>query len=166
MYISIDKMPASSRAWIYQANRSLNDGEVKVISEKLTKFCDQWTAHQVPLQTSYSIDHKRFVVLAVSEDTSSPSGCSIDGSVRVLKDLGQELNVDFFNREEIAFIGNNEIITYPMRDLKRLFAAGVLHENSIALNTLVPSLGEWMNKNQVRAGESWLRRYIPKVPVS
>lgn len=166
MYISIDKMPPTSRVWIYQANRDLSAGEVRIIAERLAKFCDQWTAHQAPLQTSYSIDHKRFIVLSVNEDASAPSGCSIDGSVRILKELQQELSVDFFNREEVTFVINNAIAAYPLKDLKKLFNQGVLDENSVTLNTLVPSLGEWLNNRQVKAGQSWLKRYIPKVQVS
>ena len=166
MYISIDKMPATSRVWIYQANRKLTEDEVRIIAESLAQFCDQWDAHGAPLQTSYTVDHNRFAVLAVNEKASAPSGCSIDGSVRVLKNLEQELHIDFFNREEIAFFNGKEIVAYPLKDLKKLFAGGILHENSVALNTLVQSLGEWMTKCRVMAGESWLKRYIPKVPVS
>ena len=166
MYVPTDKMPKSSRVWIYQSNRSLSEREVNIISESLMLFCDQWTTHGTPLQTSFSIDHNRFIVLVANEDASAPSGCSIDGSVRVLKTLEHQLLVDFFNREEVAFLDREDIITYPLKNLKKIFAEGILHENSIALNTLVQSLGEWMNNSRVKVGESWLKRYIPKVPVS
>lgn len=166
MYVPIDKMPKTSRIWIYQSSRSLSEREVSTIAESLVRFCDQWEAHGAPLQTSFTVDHNRFIVLAVNEDASAPSGCSIDGSVRVLKSLEQALRIDFFNREEVAFLQGANIVTYPLSNLKKLFAEGILHENSIALNTLVQSLGEWMNNSQVKARESWLKRYIPNVPVS
>jgi hypothetical protein len=166
MYVTIDKLPKTSRVWIYQANRNLSAPEIALITKSLTQFCEQWAAHGTPLQTSFSIDHNRFIALAVNEDASAPSGCSIDGSVRALKTLEQALKVDFFNREEVAFLDGTDILTYPLSNLKKLFAEGILHENSIALNTLVQSLEDWEENRQVKVRESWLKRYIPKVPVS
>lgn len=166
MYLPIEKMPDDSRIWIYQANRKLTSSEVEVIAHTLREFCGQWAAHQMALQTSFSVDHNRFVILAVNENASTPSGCSIDSSVHVLKALEQNLQVDFFNRAEIAFLENNEIYTYPVQELKNLFANGRLSEGSLALNTLVQTLGDWKNKGTVKVSESWLKRYIPKIPVS
>jgi len=159
-------MPPTSRVWIYQANRSISEKEVSVIAESLTLFCEQWQAHGEPLQTSFSIDYNRFIVLAVNENASSPSGCSIDSSVHVLKSLERQLSIDFFSREEVAIFDDNWIVTYPLQNLKKLFIEGTLHENSVALNTLVQTLDEWTTKSRVKVSQSWLKRYIPKVPVS
>jgi hypothetical protein len=44
----------------------------------------------------------------VNEDIESASGCSIDSSVRFVKSLGAELNIDFFNRLNVLVIENQE----------------------------------------------------------
>jgi hypothetical protein len=166
MYLPIEQMPDDSRVWIYQANRALTAAEIQQVASILAAFCDQWAAHQVALQTSFSIDHNRFVVLAVNERASAPSGCSIDSSVHVLKSLEQTLGIDFFSRSEIAFSENGEIMVHPIQNLKNLFASGRLNENSLALNSLVQTLGEWRNQGTVKVSDTWLKRYIPKIPVS
>ena len=166
MYFPIDQMPDNSRIWIYQANRKLTSREVQQIASTLQVFCGQWAAHQVDLQTSFSIDHGRFVVLAVNENVSSPSGCSIDSSVHVLKSLEQSIGIDFFGRSEIAFKEGNEAVTYPLQELKKLFGDGRLNENSLTFNTLAQNLGDWKNRGTVTAGNTWLKRYIPRIPVS
>jgi hypothetical protein len=166
MYVTINQMPSDSRVWVYQSNRKLNDVEITVITDRLRNFCEQWQAHGTPLKTSFSVDHSRFIVLAVNEDVASPSGCSIDSSVHVLKGLEQELQTDFFSRGDVAFFDESGIVTHPLTSLKKLFADGTLHENSLTLNTLVQTLGEWISESKVKVSESWLKRYIPKVPVS
>ena len=166
MYVPIEQMPDSARVWIYQSNRGISETEIQVICRALKNFCEQWQVHGAPMQASFAVDHNRFIVLAVNEQANMPSGCSIDSSVHVLKMLEHQLQADFFSREEVAFVHESGIITYPLQHLKKLFVEGILHENSVALNTLVQTWGEWKNRSRVKVSESWLKRYIPKVPVS
>jgi hypothetical protein len=159
-------MPGSSRVWIYQSSRKLNDAEVIAISKTLENFCAQWAAHGSDLQTSFDITHQRFIVLVVNEKAGAPSGCSIDSSTHVIKNLEQQLQIDFFNRSEVAFIEDTDIKTYPLTELKKLFADGRLNENSVTFNALVTTLEEWRNQSKLSVKDSWLKRYIPKIPVS
>lgn len=105
MYIPFNELPGSSRVWIYQANRFLTTNECEVISDSLTKATNQWAAHGAPLKASFEIIENRFVIIAADESHNAASGCSIDASTHWLKDLGNQLNVDFFDR---ALIYRNE----------------------------------------------------------
>jgi hypothetical protein len=165
MYAPIDTLHKNSRLWIYQASRGLNTHEESIIAETLTAFCDQWAAHGSSLKTSFRIDHHRFILLAVDEQAAGASGCSIDSSVRALKDLEQKLNLDFFDRSEIAFWHNGDVVTHPMIELKNLFAEGRLQPDSETFNTLAATLGDWNGNPRMRVADSWLKRYLPKVSV-
>jgi hypothetical protein len=165
MYAPIETLHENSRIWIYQASRALNPHEESTIDETLKAFCDQWAAHGAGLKTSFRIDHHRFVLLAVDEQVAGASGCSIDSSVRVLKDLEQKLNLDFFDRSEIAFWNAGEVVTYPMTQLKNLFADGRLNHDSETFNTLSATLGDWNENPHMSVANSWLKRYLPKVSV-
>ncbi len=103
MFIPFEKLPPHSRIWVYQSDRPFSVDEEKVISGSLITFCSQWEAHGSPLQTSFKIEYHQFVILAVDESSAGASGCSIDGSVRVLKELGNHLSIDFFDRSLVAF---------------------------------------------------------------
>ncbi len=166
MYVPIEKMPDTSRLWIYQASRMLTTEEQQVISVNLKEFCAQWAAHGADLQTSFDVQHRRFIILAVNEQTASASGCSIDSSTHVIKNLEQQLKVEFFNRGEVGFLENGNISTFPVAELKKLFDEGRLNENSVTFNTLVATLGEWRNRPSLTVSESWLKRFIPKIPVA
>ncbi len=95
MHVPFEKLPGHSRLWIYQANRPLTADEKEYLTQGLKDLCDQWSAHGVPLRTSFALPFDRFVVLAVDEGAS---GCSIDSSVRFLKGLQEKLGIDFFDR--------------------------------------------------------------------
>jgi hypothetical protein len=59
----------------------------------------------------------RFVIIAADEDRLAASGCSIDSSVRFIKQLGQEFNLDFFNRLMVYVLREREILRIPYHEL-------------------------------------------------
>lgn len=162
MFVPFESLPAHSRIWVYQANRDLTAQESAVAARHLTAFCESWNAHQQPLRTSFTISHNRFVILAADEDYHLPSGCSIDSSVRALKNLGAELKVDFFDRANIPFVVEGRTTTFALPQLKELFASGVLHAGTPTFNTLVPSAGDFRTTWVVPVEKTWLAKYLPK----
>lgn len=91
------------RIWIYQSNRMLTTDEQSLASERLDAFTSKWKVHGHPLTASAEIRYGLFILLKVDERQALPSGCSIDASVRFMKELQQELHVDFFDRMQIAY---------------------------------------------------------------
>lgn len=166
MYIPFDKLPPSARIWIYQADRSFSAEEEKIIFETLAGFCSTWEAHGNPLQTSFRIELNRFVILSVDENAAGASGCSIDGSVRVLKDLGNRCNINFFDRTKVAFLVDGAIETHPMNQLKSLFESTRLKPSTQTFNTLVATKGEWDANWKTTPEKSWLIKYLPKDALS
>ncbi|MGC4020919.1 MAG: hypothetical protein QM734_02755 [Cyclobacteriaceae bacterium] len=166
MLIPFHQLPAHSRIWIYQTNRSISSTEKKIISSVLSEFCSEWSAHGNPLTTSFKIELGHFIILSVDENTAGASGCSIDGSVRVLKELGQQLNIDFFDRTNIAFLLEGEIRLFPMKELPMLFKTGTLTSSSVTFNNLVPNKSSFEKDWKVSTENSWLAKYLTKTTLS
>ena len=99
-------------------------------------------------------------------NANAASGCSIDDSVRTLKKLGEELNIDFFDRTLVAFKNQEEVITIPISDLKKKFEEGVWNSRQLVFNNLVSTKGELSQGWLVPAGSTWLKRYLPQRDIS
>jgi hypothetical protein len=161
MYTSFDSLPNDSRIWIYQANRPLTAAEKQQAEATLKDFCESWTAHQQVLKTSFTIEHDQFIILAADEDYHQPSGCSIDSSVRVLKDLQARLGLDIFDRTRVAFFVDGRVATHPLARLKAVFEAGELGTGSLTFDNLVPSKGEMAHRWKTPVEKTWLVKYLP-----
>lgn len=161
MFVPFESLADSSRIWIYQTNRKLSPAEKDILSARLFSFTEQWQVHGQPLKTSFKLFYDQFVVLAADEDYNAASGCSIDGSVRVLKELGQQLTIDFFNRNLVAFKKDEEIMLIPLAELKKKNLAGFWNEQTLFFNNLVPSIMALKKEWIVPAGNSWVKRYLP-----
>jgi len=166
MYVPFNQLPPDSRVWVYQADRSFSDAEEKIISDSLKDFCSQWAAHGTQLETSFVIMHNLFIVLSVNENAYGASGCSIDGSVRVLKELSQQFSIDFFNRTKIAFLIEGEIKLYSMHELALLFKSLTLSGSTITFNNLVPDKATFEKTWKIPAENTWLTKYLPKTTLS
>ena len=166
MLIPFDQLPSHSRVWIYQTNKLISSDEEKIISSVLSEFCAQWSAHGAPLTTSFKIELGHFIILSVDESTAGASGCSIDGSVRVLKELAQQLNIDFFDRTKVAFLVEGEIKLYPLHELPTLFRSASLTASSITFNNLVSDKGGFEKGWKTFVEKTWLAKYLTKTTLS
>jgi hypothetical protein len=161
MYADFSTLPDNSRIWVYQANRKLNSGEKTTISEALLAFTEQWSVHGSPLRSSFDIRFDQFVVFGADEQATGVSGCSIDGSVRALKMLGEKLGIDFFDRSRLAFKKGDEITMVPMAELKQKYQEGVWSGHTHFVNNLVGTKGELDSQWLLPAERTWLKRYLP-----
>jgi hypothetical protein len=107
-----------SRVWVYPSSRALNEQDKIYICEQLDNFILKWNAHGAPIKGSYQIFDNHFIVLVADESHSQVSGCSIDSSVKCLKSIGYQLNIDFFNRLTVIIEKDSQIQRVSFVDLK------------------------------------------------
>jgi hypothetical protein len=170
MFIPFENLSPQARLWTYQANRSFSETELVIITETLHNFVQHWETHQQPLQASFQILHNRFIVLAVEENYQAASGCSIDKSVEIMKQLSVKLQVDLFDRLSINYQENlkdnsNEKLpttwqSAQMTSLKAKITAKELTEDTIIFNALVQTKQELVENAFVKASQTWIKRYF------
>jgi hypothetical protein len=164
MYVQFEDLPPHSRLWIYVGDRKFTREEELRIREEAKVFCEQWEAHGNPLKTSYKIERQQFLILSVDEGVAGASGCSIDGSVRMLKSLQSATGIDFLDRSKVAFLAGSEILLVSLPKLKQAFAAGILGAATPTFHVLAATKGEWMEGWIRPAEKTWLAQYLPKTP--
>ena len=166
MLVDFASLKPHSRVWIYQSKRKFTPGEKQIISESLSSFTNDWKAHGTPLVSSFDIRLDQFIVLAVDEEAHGASGCSIDGSTRVMKELEQTLGFNLFERAQASFLTDEGIVTWPLTKLKEAAGAGQWNADTTTVNTLVATVGELDTAFLVPAGSTWLKRYLPSTHIT
>ena len=156
-----DTLPNSARIWIYQADRVLNDEELDKCVQCLDSFMRQWNTHGTHLAAGYRIEYSQFIILSVNEAHQYASGCSIDSSVKQLRNLGREFGIDFFNRLIIVFKDGNGILQQlSMVDFEKELKHGALNADTIVFNNLVETKGELENGWQTTVVNSWHKQLL------
>lgn len=160
MFTEYSNLPDSARVWIYQADRVLTIEEVEYISAKAIMFIDSWTRHGDDLKGSFTIRYSQFLVLALDESFNSASGCSIDSSVRFIKELEQELKIDLMDKMNVSFKDGENVNTIKLPEFQEFAKEEKITSKTIVFNNMVNTKQDFENKWEVAASESWHSRFL------
>ena len=160
MLVDFNTLPEESRVWIYQSNRSFSKEELSEIKEKLNIFIENWTAHGSDLQSGYTIEYKRFIVIALNQNISSATGCSIDASVHFIQQLEKDYNVDLMDKMNVSYKQGEFVAHKTLLDFKKMAKDKAVSKNTIVFNNLVDNIAEFKENWEVPASESWHSRFL------
>jgi hypothetical protein len=154
--MAYDSFPAESRIWIYQSNRALTATEVEQTNQRLDLFVKQWLSHGKRVRAWASLLHQHFLVFMVDEGFEAPTGCSIDSSVALVKELEQAFGVDFFDRMTFTYVQEDGVVTTADRStFANLYAQQQIGKDTLVFNNLVNTKAAFENTWKVPLKESW-----------
>lgn len=157
---AIKEMPDHARIWVYQADRPFTTEEKQLIHKQFENFTRQWAAHGQKLQATFSIERDQFIVLAVDESYHQASGCSIDASVGVVRQIEQATGLSLLDRSQVAFLDNDRVRTKPFNQIKEAVQQGEIGSQTTIFNNAVQNTREWKEAWTLPAEKSWLKRYF------
>lgn len=139
---------SESKVWIYTSNRELNSQEADLLQSESNTFVQDWSAHGAGLKARALVYKNRFLILAVDESNVHASGCSIDSSVKFIKSIGNQLDVNFFNRMNLIVVDDSEELkSVHISELKN-------HLDAKVFNPMITTLKELRNEWLISIEES------------
>ena len=161
MYVAFDSLPEFARIWAYQAERQFTPDESKKIHQTLEEFCKGWNSHGNLMPTSFQVVDNQIVILAVDESQLGASGCSIDSSVKTLKILENQLNINLTDQGKVSFKRQGgRIYTSSALGIKSKVNNGEITSDSLVINPMIRTKKD-LERIWIRANESWLNKYFP-----
>jgi len=160
MLVEFNTLPDSSRVWVYQADREFSSSEVDQITQQLITFVNNWKRHGEDLKASFQIKYNQFIILAVDEDYNDVSGCSIDASVHIIKQLQQQFEVDLLNKMNVTFKDGDNINTVSLKEFKAYVKQDKIKPYTVVFNNMVTSKADLMSAWEVEANKSWHSKFL------
>jgi len=155
-----DLIPAdfadTARVWVYQSSRAFIDKEEREINEQLFHFYSQWQTHGAPVKGWAKLLFKQFVVVLADETEEMVSGCSTDSSVRVIKSIERQYDVNFFDRMMITFFVKNKAEMLPFSQVQYAIDKGYIGKDTFIFNNVVLTKKELLENWLVPLDKSWL----------
>jgi len=165
MHVPFEQLSTESRVWIYASPIPFNSNQLESISNVLLPFTDGWEAHGTPLKASFEVKYNQFIIIGVDESHYAPSGCSIDKSVQIIKNIESELRIDLMNRMVVYILNNNSVQTSMLKDLNQLISEGKLHSDSQVFDNTITSLNDFRKQWIKPAKNTWIQRYFKQEKV-
>ncbi|MEO6721478.1 MAG: hypothetical protein ABIN67_14010 [Ferruginibacter sp.] len=158
------KIPAdfndASKVWIYQSTRLFETSEAQQIEKMLSEFIDGWKSHGDTVKGYADLVFDQFIVLMADETATGVSGCSTDSSVRIIKEIEQQFNVQLFDRQTLAFVLKDNVQLLPFAQLNHAIGSNFVNADTLYFNNTVLTKKEFLQNWIIPIKESWLAKRI------
>ncbi len=145
-----------SRVWVYQSSRAFIDKEETEINEQLEQFYTQWKSHGDPVKGWAKLVFKQFIIFMADETATGVSGCSTDSSVKVVKSIERQYDVNMFDRMVLTFLVNGKSEMLPLNQVQYAIDKGYISHDTPLFNNVVGSKEELIKNWLIPLNESWL----------
>lgn len=153
-------MPDYARVWLYASDRAFTPQEEAVINGWLAEFTKGWNSHGANLTASAAILHHQIILFAVDESQTPPSGCSIDKSVALLRQIERQMGVNLLDGGRVFYQQNEQIKSVRLPQIKQEIELQHIQANTPILNMQANTLQAVHNSLFVPAAQSWMARYF------
>jgi hypothetical protein len=150
----------ASRVWIYQSSRLFLLSEVFTIETMMEEFVANWKSHGDTVKGFANLFYGQFIIIMADETGTGVSGCSTDSSVRLIKSIEQQFNVQLFDRQNLAFLVKDKVQLLPLSQLQYAADNNFINADTLYFNNTVLTKGELINNWIVPIQKSWLAKRV------
>lgn len=157
--VDISQLPDTSRMFLYNTERTLDDSEIATLRTRLEAFLDQWAAHGSALTVGYELPYDHFIAIAVDDSKVGPSGCSIDASTNFLKEFSRSTGIEILDAPDVCFEDAGIVRCVSRKEFESLASNGDVDAGTTVYDNALTTLGAFREGRwEVPAGESWHSR--------
>ncbi|HEY1030141.1 MAG TPA: hypothetical protein VGD89_00080 [Flavipsychrobacter sp.] len=153
-----------ARVWIYQSSRAFIEKEEKEINEQLEQFYTQWQSHGDPVKGWSKLLFRQFIIVIADETDIKVGGCSTDSSVRVIKSIERQYDVNMFDRLMLTFLVKGKAEMLPLNQVSYALEKGYISMETPLFNNVVTTKKDLMTNWLVPIKDSWLATRLNVAP--
>lgn len=152
--------PDNAKVWIYQSSKHLDADDISYLKVELDDFVSEWESHGSMLKATFEIVYDVFVVIVVDEEGDRMCGTAQDNSLKLMKKLGEQLEVDFLDRMTQSYKKGEKIEIVKMNDFSTLLAKKEIDENTIVYNNMITTKYDFDHNWEVPLKDSWHKQLM------
>jgi hypothetical protein len=160
MTFPFSQMPPNAKVWIYASDKIISREQLIIINEMVNPFIQNWTAHQNQLKAEFAVLYNCFLIFMVDEGFNEISGCGIDKSVNLVKDIEKQTNLNLFNRLKIQLINNNEVTIFNKTEIISKIENGETNTSTKTFNNQITTKTDFDNNWIIPLEQAW---FFPKI---
>ncbi len=154
--VPFERLPDDARLWTFAASGPLSPTARTALFQTVDAFLDEWTAHGQPLTAARELRHDRFLFVAVDEQATNASGCSIDALVHQIQGLERKLGVVMTDNAPVWYRDGTSVHQLSRAEFGNLAKRGDVLPDTIVFDNTIRSVGDLRaGKWEVPARESW-----------
>ncbi len=151
----------NSRVWIYQSNRMFTIREALQLEETLENFTKEWNSHGSPVKGFANLFFGQFIIIMADETHVKLGGCSTDFSLRFIKNIEEDYNVQLLDRQTLAFIIKEKVQLVPLAHVNYSIQNDFITPDTLYFNNTILTKKDLLTNWIIPVKDSWLAARIP-----
>lgn len=158
--VSYEQLAPGSKTWVFLPERELTEPEIKLLTDKLTAFTDNWQSHGSLVKGHFKILYNRFIVFFADEQGEAMCGRAVDASVRFIKEMEILFGIPMLNRNLVAYKKGDKVFSCNLNELSSLLEEGTISQDTLMFDNLVATKADFENRWMIPLSSSWHQNYI------
>lgn len=155
----VNRLTENHKIWFYGFSKKLKEAEIIDIEKMLEAFVEQWTSHGKPVKAKSYLVGKQLIVFTVDNSFLEASGCSIDSSVNLIREINSKYHLDIFNRLKLGVLVKGQLEYFTPTQIREEIISGNLSEQSLCVNEQIVNSSD--HKNMIiPINQSWLSNQL------
>jgi hypothetical protein len=130
-------LSSNSKVWIYISNQPIIGSVLSEIKIKFNNFLIQWKSHGENVNGQFQVIDKYIFTIAADVVSQNLCGRAVDAQVRFVKELSEEFQFGFLNRNNMAYLSKDGLKGFDFRQLEELVNNNSISEDTMWCNTFV-----------------------------
>lgn len=142
-----------SKVWGYYSEKNFSDHSVE-IQLHINQFTKDWKSHGSPVKGSGYTMGGHIIILVADTSICEVSGCSTDSSVQFITQLGQQFQLNLFDRQLVLLNIDDKMVAIKLDQL------GDYSPDTLVFNPFFSDLESWRVSFVQKLGESKYKRFV------
>ena len=158
-------LPDDTRLWLVALDRP---AEAERLAPDLESFLGRWRHKGVQYHAAWTLLEDRILAIAEPTLATSPSGCAIDGMLRSVRHIAEQLGLGVLDPQAVIARLPEGLRVFSRADLEARLGDGTLRADTPILDLALLTLGELRSGRFERPlASTWIgRKYKGQAPVS
>jgi len=155
MIVENNKLPDSSKVFIYPSKRKFYADEFPVLLEKIEQFLNNFKE----ITSFFEIKYQRFIIIMISDETPMSLDKN-DELVAFIIALEQEFKVTLLDKVNVCFKQGEYVQVKEIPKFKKLIKSKGVSKKTIVFDNLINTKMEYENYWEMPAGDSWISHFF------
>jgi hypothetical protein len=135
-------LPDDSRLWVLALSQPAVGEAAARLEEGLGALLGRWRHKGQAYAAAWELREGRLILVVEPSMATAPSGCAIDGMLRKVRGLAQELGFELLGEDRVLVRQDGQIASVPRTDLAQALEEGRLGPDTPVLDLALHHLGQ------------------------
>jgi hypothetical protein len=161
-YVPLNELSDRARLWVFPSSTAITQDQQEALETSIQQALQSWNAHGSPVRWGFEFIYHQFLLIAVDEDATALTGCSIDSAVHAIQGMEAQYGLVLTDSHRIFFRKDQSIVAASRAHFAEITEQGDVTLDTTVFDTVISNLGAFRSGQwELAARNTWHADVFP-----